>query len=162
MSDTDLLARTGNYSEAEAGSFLLRKGLKRTNSRLAILRVLATHPDRALRVEQIYKELWDGQKANLGTVYRTLGEFERLGIVERQRADSDIHGKALYFLKSVAPSPRHLRVTCRRCGRNSYLEDERLGRMLHGLAQSHGFEQQLSSMALEVTCNECAQYQELM
>lgn len=144
------------YSNPDALELLRKHGLKNTSARLAILHILATHPDHALQAEQIYKELWHDRQPNMGTIYRTLSEFERAGVVDKDWDDGDLMSKARYFLTPAVQPPEQYRIVCRRCGLSHVAGNKQLGKLLYRLALQAGFERQIESLQLEGICNTCA------
>lgn len=157
MSHAHFICPPERPGEFDARRLLLKTGINRTPGHVALLTILGAPPGTALRAEQIYEKRPAACMLGLTTVYRSLSPFERQGLLERQWADGDTHGKALYFLRPAAGQrPSFLRVTCRICKRSAYLEDAQMSKVLHRLAVEHGFERQLSAIAASTICNQCS------
>jgi Fe2+ or Zn2+ uptake regulation protein len=87
------------------------------------------------------------------SVYRTIGLFEKLGIVQRLQI-----GWKYKLELSDAFHHHHHHLTCRKCGRTFPLpEDAQLERRLKALAASRSFNMQGHQLEIQGLCNNCAQ-----
>ncbi len=93
------------------------KGLKATPARLAILKVLfkIKHP---LMLQDMHKNL---KNIDLVTLYRTLGSFEKNGLIRRV----DLHKDAIYYELNIE---HHHHIVCIKCG---LVEDFKLCNINH-------------------------------
>ncbi|NPV81794.1 MAG: transcriptional repressor [Firmicutes bacterium] len=95
---------------------LAEKEFRITPQRRTVLKVLSSHQNRHLTAEQIYRiARAQGLKLGLTTVYRTLMDLERLGLVARLEIGK---GPARYELTPTHTQP-HYHLVCLRCGRIS-------------------------------------------
>jgi Fe2+ or Zn2+ uptake regulation protein len=81
------------------------KGLKITKARLAIFEILVKikHPE---TVQNIYKKL---KNIDLVTLYRTIGSFEKNGLLRRV----DLHKDSVYY---EINTNHHHHIICKKCG----------------------------------------------
>ena len=87
-------------------------GLKITQPRLSILRVLQNHRDGHLTADDIYRLLIEaGEEIGLATVYRVLNQFESSGLVEKHNFES---GQAYYELND---GEHHDHMVCLETGK---------------------------------------------
>lgn len=84
---------------------LKQAGCRVTQPRTAVLDFLDAHHSPA-SAQEIAKAL--KPRVNLASVYRTLGLFERLGLVQAETR----HGVACYYRSEQ----RHHHIVCERCG----------------------------------------------
>ncbi len=82
-----------------------RAGYKMTRPRRAVLDHL-NNVHQLSSAQEIHSKL---HNIDLASVYRTLGLFEELGIVQRE----DVSGTARYYLAEH----QHHHITCEKCGR---------------------------------------------
>jgi Fur family ferric uptake transcriptional regulator len=86
----------------------------------------------------------------LSVVYRTLSQFEELGIVEHVHLG---HGGAAYRRRGLATVP----VTCVGCGRTVDVGADDVGEFRHRIAELTGIELDVVHFPLSGRCAECRQ-----
>lgn len=91
---------------------------------------------------------------NLSTVYRTLDLLEKLGLVTHTHLG---HGAPTYH---AADDSDHLHLVCRQCGRVLEVGSEVAASMAGSLLTSHGFEVDVTHVAVQGRCAECASAEE--
>lgn len=89
-------------SEPLLRAWLRRVGLRATRPRLAVLQAMQAHAE-ALDAMALHRQVLAlSARVSLGTVYRTLRDFERLGCVEVRIAP---HGRLQWQLRPLAATP---------------------------------------------------------
>ena len=126
---------------------LKTQGLRVTAPRKAILEVLA-RADGPLSSEEAFEELKKGS-CDLVTVYRSLDQFEKSGIVESGVREN---GTKVYCLGHGHGHHHHL--TCRSCGRTERI-DLCMGKELEEVAKSFGFTEVTHVMEVFGNCPTC-------
>ena len=118
----------------EAETRLRERGFKVTPQRTLLLQVLAGQSAH-LDAEEIY-QLAHGQDASIGlaTVYRTLGLFAELGLVDRRYVEPE-HRREVFRL---AKGPEQHYLTCTRCGTRVLIHTDLLNRVARALVQRKG------------------------
>jgi len=108
------------------------KGMKMTEQRRIIARVLSAsedHPD----VEEVYRRASDqDSKISIATVYRTMRLFEDAGIVERHDFGD---GRARY---EEATDEHHDHIIDVKSGRVIEFQNEEIERLQERVAREHG------------------------
>jgi len=92
----------------DAGELLRRAGLRPTRQRVALAKLLFVGGDRHVTAETLHEEaVRAGQRVSLATVYNTLHQFKRAGLLREiaiggQRAyfDTNISNHNHYYLES--------------------------------------------------------------
>lgn len=102
--------------------------------------------DRPLTADGIAEQTDEEQSV----VYRTLAQFEELGIVEHVHAG---HGPAVYRRRGLATVP----VTCTGCGHTVELPVEETTAFTRQVAQRTGIEVDLVHFPLTGRCERCRQ-----
>lgn len=109
------------------------KGMKMTEQRRVIARVLTTsadHPD----VEEVHRRSLAGDpRISIATVYRTMRLFEEAGIVKRHDFGD---GRARY---ESAPETHHDHLIDMKSGRVIEFTNEQIERLQSEIARSHGY-----------------------
>ncbi len=82
-----------------------------TDLRLAVLEVLGQAP-RAMRANDVFREVQSRRGVNKVTVYRILQEFMRRGILRRLR----VQGRAWRYELACEHHPPHPHFQCHTCG----------------------------------------------
>lgn len=128
---------------------LRRLGLRVTASRLGVLSVLEESPE-ALSGEQVYAALVKRRiDSSVGTVYRSIHEFEDRGVVCRVGAPGR---KALYRIQQEGSSGPRLRFICSKCGCERELLDADLHERLLQAALEAGALLREQSLAITGMC----------
>ena len=109
------------------------KGLRMTDQRRVIARVLSDaldHPD----AEELYRRASTiDPHISIATVYRTVKLFEDAGIVKRHEFGD---GRARY---EETPSTHHDHLIDMRSGKVTEFRNDDIERLQHEIAQSHGY-----------------------
>ena len=109
------------------------KGMKMTDQRRVIARVLTTsadHPD----VEEVHRRSLAGDpRISIATVYRTMRLFEEAGIVKRHDFGD---GRARY---ESAPETHHDHLIDMKSGKVIEFSNEQIERLQSEIARSHGY-----------------------
>jgi Fur family ferric uptake transcriptional regulator len=138
--------RTQELTEA-----LREAGLRCTAPRLRLIRLLAGLP-RHFSAEEALHELNAEEEpaVSRATVYRFLGELERLGVLRRAQL-SEGHG----HYEFAETQPEHCHLVCARCGRVVEVPSPALQRQVRRLAREQGFGTR--AVAVEITVGCCEQ-----
>ena len=111
----------------------LDKGMKMTDQRRVIARVLTAafdHPD----VEEVHRRSLAGDpRISIATVYRTMRLFEEAGIVKRHEFGD---GRARY---ESAPETHHDHLIDMKSGKVIEFTNEQIERLQSEIARSHGY-----------------------
>lgn len=136
----------------QALAALTHAGYRRGAARAAVVRVL-DREECALGVREIDDRLREGgQRIGLASVYRVLGELERLGLVTRVDVGD---GSARYEAKRADHSAHHHHLVCGRCGTLTPFSDPALERAITRLAKQIDFEVQGHEILLHGACSGC-------
>ena len=120
-------------------------GLKITQPRLSILRVLQNHRDGHLTADDIYRLLIEsGEEIGLATVYRVLNQFEASGLVEKHNFES---GQAYYELND---GEHHDHMVCVETGKVIEFISEEIEKAQKKIADAHGFDIESHSLVIYV------------
>lgn len=120
-----------------------------TPNRLVVLSILAGDA-RPTTVASIYLALQQcNHRRSLGTVYRTVGELLRHGLVQREW---DGLGNSLYALVTSTQSGHGLEMVCRHSRERRSLTDPALVARLMKLARECGLDIVPEGIVIEVTC----------
>lgn len=127
-------------------SDLRRSGYRITTARRAVLSSLlgSTGHLTADQVAQTVKAT--NPDVDTSTVYRTLGLFEELGIVEHAHLG---HGPAVYHLGRT-----HQHLVCEECGAVIDVPLDALDALAHELRESYGFQIRPGHFALTGRCEQ--------
>lgn len=138
------------------GERLRTAGLRPTEARIGILRVLAA-TDRFLYADAIFHALGRGRAGiGLGTVYRALKLLEQQGLVLREWSEDDGKDrKAMYRCKAAGDRVRCLKLACAGCGRAYQLEDIHLYEHLVRTASRQGLQLKGLPITLQFGVCEC-------
>lgn len=127
-------------------------GLRVTDQRLAILRLLyssAVH----LTAEDLHRQLQEqGKSTGLATVYRNLAKLSEADIVESHYLGPDHHKEHFEMVVDQV----HFHFVCRRCGQVYEFETDALDRLKAELAAQKGWILEETCMCFEGLCHRCA------
>jgi len=126
---------------------LSEAGLRVTKQRKALLSTLAD-ADNPLSAEETHAQLAKGT-CDLVTVYRSLEQFEKIGVVQLGVREN---GTKIYCLSHGHGHHHHL--TCRSCGRTERV-DVCMGDELEKVGHSFGYTQLSHVMELFGNCPDC-------
>ena len=125
------------------------KGMRMTEQRRVIARVLASaddHPD----VEELYRRCATiDDRISISTVYRTVKLFEDAGIIERHEFRD---GRARY---EQMPDTHHDHLICISCGKITEFEEPRIEELQDEVAARYGYEITTHKHELYGTCPDC-------
>lgn len=109
------------------------KGMKMTEQRRIIARVLSDahdHPD----VEEVHRRsATEDSRISIATVYRTMRLFEEAGIVKRHEFG---HGRSRY---EETPTTHHDHLIDMRSGKVTEFRNDVIERLQHEIAEAHGY-----------------------
>jgi Fe2+ or Zn2+ uptake regulation protein len=129
------------------------QGYRMTPQRQIVLDKVCEHGGHATASE-IYEAVNEKQPSiNRATVYRILDFFCELQLI----AKADIGGYTVFEV--VGDSPHH-HLVCRQCEQVTSLEDHHFNELAVHLLEEHGFEADLSHLAITGLCAECRQAQD--
>ena len=126
------------------GSMELRRaGLKVTNPRIKVLKVLESGEH--LSAEDIYQRLLeDGESTGLATIYRVLAQFESSGMVLRHNFEGN---SSVYELND---GDHHDHMVCVETGTIIEFQNEEIERLQEQIAGAHGYSLEDHSLVLYV------------
>src|SRR5437763_17170698 len=131
---SDMLGSDRDATPSRLEQLCLDKGLKMTEQRRVIARVLsdsADHPD----VEQVYRRATEiDPKISIATVYRTVRLFEEASIIARHDFGD---GRSRY---EEMPSAHHDHLIDLQAGRGSEFRNEDIERLQQSVAAELGYE----------------------
>ena len=105
--------------------------------------------EKPMSAEEVHAKLYSGT-CDLVTVYRSLEQFERVGVVQLGVREN---GTKVYCLSHGLDHHHHL--TCRICGRTERVGFMHGGRIRKELRRSYGFTELSHVMELFGACPEC-------
>lgn len=126
--------------------FLKDKNIRLTEPRRELFQLLNS-AERPLTTSELLKLSCLAERTS---VYRTLELFESIGIVEVLQ----IKGKLRYELKEPF-KPHHHHLVCTCCGELLPLDNDKLERIIHALASSHGYRLTSHHVELQGLCKAC-------
>lgn len=130
--------RGAGMNEQSRTSLLQRcreAGMLPTVGRIGILQVFEIYGTQAVCVEEVLRQMQlRGMRMAIGTVYRTVREMERVGLLLREWSEGR---KALYRVRPAESGPRSIRLVCGQTGRSVVLNDSELSNRIGVLAQIH-------------------------
>jgi Fur family ferric uptake transcriptional regulator len=125
-------------------------GLRSTWQRRAVLDTLGRCHE-FVSAQELHALLADsGSTVGLTTVYRTLRELDRAGLVDVVR---DEGGERLYLGRPAGEHRHHL--ICRRCGRSRPVDAEAVEEWAARLAETTGFTELEHTLELSGVCGPC-------
>ncbi len=114
---------------------LKQAGLKVTQPRMKILKLLEATDKRHVTAEDVYKMLLNKKEdIGLATVYRVLTQFEAAGLVVRHHFEG---GQAVFEL---ANDDHHDHMVCLKTGKIVEFYDDIIEKRQKEIAKEHGFE----------------------
>jgi Fur family transcriptional regulator, ferric uptake regulator len=127
-------------------------GLRCTRQRRALLSCLASMP-RHFGAEEVLQRM-EADLAQVAvsraTLYRLLGELERLGVLRRVLLSE---GHSHYEFASERRHNCHL--VCSRCGRVAEARSEGLDAAVRGICVSRGFDAAEAEVEITIVCERC-------
>lgn len=114
-----------------------KAGLKITQPRTKILKILETTEQHHMSAEEVYRTLLTDNSSEgtiaLATVYRVLTQFETAGLVIRHNFEG---GQAIFELNN---SQHHDHLVCMRTGKIVEFHDEIIEERQREIAKQYGF-----------------------
>lgn len=140
-------------SDKESWAALLReRGLKATPIRLHLLSILKSVHHRAQSVEDLASSLKKRKlKADRVSLYRSLAQMEKVGLLEKRSLSSQRMG---YELAASDDDHCHHHIVCRSCDRVD-LVPECQKKHLSGLAKKLGYQLLDHQLELQGLCRKC-------
>jgi len=130
--------------------FMLRKGLRRTPQRDAILRcVFAT--DEHFTADELWERVRrGGTRSSRATVYRTLALLVESGLLR----EIDLGGDQTTYDPNFLDRPSHNHLVCIDCGRVVEFEDAHIEILNDCLTRRLGFQPVRQSIRIEACCEQ--------
>jgi len=139
---------------AQMTGALRQAGFRITPQRQVILEVVAHGSDHQ-SAQQVYAAARRRLPGlNLATVYRTLDNLNRAGLVDLM---DDTHGALRFSLRD--PDNQHAHLVCRLCGATLELPVAWLARLAQDIQRRTGFEADLAHQTLGGLCPACVRSQ---
>lgn len=119
---------------------LKNAGLKVTQPRVAILRLLEQASQKHLTADDIYRQANDeGFAISLGTIYRVLAQFEAAQLIQKHVFD-DGSGRPAQACYELAVDDHHDHMVCVDTGEVIEFYDPDIEARQEEIAQAHGYE----------------------
>lgn len=119
---------------------LRNAGLKVTQPRLLVLRLLASAEPKHLTADEIYRQLAElGNDIGLATVYRVLSQFEAAQLVHKRLFD-DGTGRPAQARYELAEDDHHDHMVCVESGEVLEFVDPAIEKRQAEIAREHGYE----------------------
>ena len=127
-------------------------GLRLTLPRRAICRILANSEEEFLTASMVLKDVIENMgQIDASTVYRTLDELARIGLVHHVHLGPGQPGKW-----HLTTDHDHQHLVCENCGKTIDVPETDLAPMYELLRTRYGFHSHGHHMALFGFCDECA------
>lgn len=122
-------------------------GLKVTQPRIKILKLLECCDQRHVSAEDVYKMLLDqGEEIGMATVYRVLTQYEAAGLVTRHNFEGS------HSVYELDRGEHHDHLVCIVCGKVVEFMDSTIEERQRQIAQEHGFEMADHSLIIYGRC----------
>ena len=133
-------------------SLLKKKGIKRTNQRVALLAIL-NQAEKPLTVDHLFDALnQQGQRLNLSTIYRILALFEEENLVHK----FSYEGLSRAYYERVTSSHTH-RLICITCHQMVDLDECPVHAYEERVAKQYGYKIVKHHFELYGICSQCMQ-----
>lgn len=126
-------------------SLLKEQGCSITKARLAVFEALLGQEP--LSMQQLVNRT---DAIDRASVYRAIGLFEQLGIVQRLNT-----GWKYKIELSDKFAEHHHHLTCTNCGRTIAMNEQALERFIEEIAQTHGFTSVAHQIEIQGICHSC-------
>lgn len=111
----------------------------------------------AVTAELVYQQLCDMEIAvSQATVYRSLSDLEQHGLLVRTRLQDASDNKVRYAVQARGAGSAGYTFHCQVCHDAIVVTDPAFCDQLQRQAQAAGFDRQLGSIHIAITCNRCA------
>ena len=135
---------------------LKAKGLKVTNQRLVVLKVLDKHRDIHMAAEDIYKLVKaECPDIGLATVYRTVQLLLEMQLVDRINLDDGCVGYEIGHLADGESKHTHHHLICRDCGKVLSFNDDLLEELENHIERMMGFRVLDHELKFYGQCKDC-------
>ena len=135
---------------ADVAALLRRRHLRLTPQRRVVVGALAEFEGHVTAAQLVERCLEKDPGFVPSTVYRTLDVLEGLGLITHIH---DAEGREQYQPAAEAP---HAHLICRGCGATWEIGSDELGDFLPLLHRRHGFDVDLSHLAIFGRCEDCS------
>lgn len=132
---------------------LRSNGMRITEPRRLVCRVIAAHHDDHLTAQDIFDAAAssnDGE-IDIATVYRTLEALEESGAIKHGHIG---HGPTVYHL---AEESDHQHLVCSACGKTIAVSTDDISGFLQSITDRTGFVPDVEHFALTGLCRDCAE-----
>ncbi len=147
----------GHLADDRLSKQLRKVGLRPTSIRLQVWEVLLASSQTSLGAHEVFRELVKfGGQASFASIYRVLSELELCKLIQRERHFVGSISKSRYVAAPAVLPPSSYTFTCRVCKRGTVVADAQLSEHLYRQAKAAGFDVQLETVAIRMTCNACA------
>ncbi len=137
---------------------LKAKGLKVTNQRLVVLKVLDKHRDIHMAVEDIYKLVKaECPDIGLATVYRTVQLLLEMKLVDRIHLDDGCVRYEIGHLVDGESKHTHHHLICRDCGKVLSFNDDLLEELENHIERMMGFRVLDHELKFYGQCKDCVE-----
>lgn len=135
---------------------LKAKGLKVTNQRLVVLKVLDKHRDTHMAAEDIYKLVKaECPDIGLATVYRTVQLLLEMQLVDRINLDDGCVRYEIGHLVDGESKHTHHHLICRDCGKVLSFNDDLLEELENHIERMMGFRVLDHELKFYGQCKDC-------
>ncbi len=146
MADQD---RTSPLAWTNVAAALRRRHLRLTPQRRAVVAALGEFQGHVTAAQLVERCLQKDPEFVPSTVYRTLDVLEDLGLI------SHIHDADGHEAFQPAEESPHVHLICRVCGATQEISGDELGDFIGLLHRRHGFDVDLSHLAIFGRCVRC-------
>jgi Fur family peroxide stress response transcriptional regulator len=123
-------------------------GLKVTTQRLAIYKFIISRTDHP-SADQIYQALTtDYPTISLGTIYKTLGLLEELGLIQKLRFNDS-------SIRFDPDMELHINMVCSKCGKIYDYKAENVKKMWDNIISDLGFKPKGQRIDIYYECEDC-------
>ena len=125
-----------------------KNGLKVTRQRFAICKFIISRVDHP-SADQIYQSLkTDHPTISLGTVYKTLGLLEELGLIQKLRFNES-------SIRYDPDMELHINIVCSKCGKIYDYKAENVKKLWSVIVSDIGIKPKGQRIDIYYECNEC-------
>lgn len=125
-------------------------GFNVTQPRSEILKLFEKNKDKHLSPDDVFFKLKSqGSSTGIATVYRVLGQFESVGIINRLKLEND---QVMYELNQ---GDHHHHIVCIKCNSIQEFYNEEIEELQKRIVESIGAEIVDHSLNIYVTCKNC-------
>ena len=146
-----------SINQEEFKEMLKAKGLKVTNQRLIVLKVLDKHRDIHMAAEDIYKLVKaECPDIGLATVYRTVQLLLEMQLVDRINWMTVVYGMRLGIVDGESKHTHH-HLICKDCGKVLSFNDDLLEELENHIEKMTGFRVLDHELKFYGQCKDCAE-----